>query len=125
MSKGPRQRFGLAASEARYVATLELDDARILARPVHVDDIGEIGPFGSLARGNARKNLGVDARFELLQLRFFQACHKRAAQRREGIAHLPLLELFCAAIRHAIVFARTDVTAEPIGCDLDAARTLP
>ncbi len=48
---------------------------------------------------------------------------KRAAQRGEGIAHLPLLELFCTAIAHALVFAGTDVTAEPIGCDLDAART--
>src|SRR6476620_10127648 len=68
-------------------------------------------------------NLGVDARFELLQLRVFDACRKRAAQRGEGIAHLPLLELFFTAIAHALVFAGTDVTAEPIGCDLDAART--
>src|ERR1700741_285393 len=123
MSEGPRQRFGLAAFEARYVATLELDDARILARPVHVDDVGKIGPFGSFGCGDGRMNLGVDARFELPQLRFFDACRKRAAQRGEGIAHLPLLELFFTAIAHALVFAGTDVTAEPIGCDLDAART--
>src|SRR5689334_4568708 len=57
MSEGPRQRFGLATSEARYVATLELDDARILAGPVHVDDIGEIDPSGSLGRGDGRMNL--------------------------------------------------------------------
>src|SRR5262249_25457998 len=116
MSEGPRQGFGLAASETRYVATLELDDARILARPVHVDDIGEIGPFRSLGRGNGCMNLGVDARLELLQLQFFRTCHKRAAQRGEGIAPLPLRELFCAAIRHAFVLARTDMTTEPIGC---------
>src|SRR6516164_8786303 len=39
MSERPRQCFGLAAFEGRYITALELDDACILARPVHVDDV--------------------------------------------------------------------------------------
>src|SRR5689334_20269491 len=112
MSEGSWQRFRLAASEARYLPALELDDAGILARPVHMDDIGEIRPVGALRRGDGGMNVGIDARFELLQLRFLHACHKRAAQRGERVAHFPLRELLCAAIRHALVFAGTDMTAE-------------
>src|SRR6516164_9131056 len=121
MSERPRQCFGLTASEGRYIPALELDDTRILAGPVHVDDVVEIGPFGSLCCRDGRMNVGVDAGFELLQLRLFDAFHQLTAQGGDGIAHLPLLELFGAAIAHFLVFARADVTAEPIGCDLDAA----
>src|SRR5262249_54165575 len=45
---------------------------------------------------------------------------KLTAQGEDGIAQLPLLELFCAAIAHSLVFAGADMTAEPIGCDLNA-----
>src|SRR5262249_60661216 len=106
MSEGTLKGFVRAASKTRYGAPLDLDDARILARPVHVDDIGEIGPFGSLGRGDGRMNFGVDARLELLQLRFFQSCHKRAGHRGEGVAQLSLLKVYCAPITHAFVFLR-------------------
>src|SRR5262245_13536944 len=121
MSERPRQCFGLTAFEGRYIPALELDDTRILAGPVHVDDVVEIGPLGSLCCRNGRMNVGVDAGFELLQLRLFHASRKLATQGGDRIAHLPLLKFFGAAIAHFLVFARADVTAEPIGCDLYAA----
>src|SRR5215510_4944863 len=123
MSERPRQCFGLTAFEGRYIPALELDDTCILAGPVHVDDVVEIGPLGSLCCRDGRMNVGVDAGFELLQLRLFHALRKLATQGGDGIAHLPLPEFFGAAIAHFLVFARADMTAEPIRCDLDAAWT--
>src|SRR5262249_28472499 len=120
MSERPRQCFGLTAFEGRYIPALELDDTRILAGPVHVDDVVKIGPLGSLCCRDCRMNVGVDTGFEMLQLRLFHAFRKLATQGGDGIAHLPLLEFFRAAIAHFFVFARADMTTEPIGCNLDA-----
>src|SRR5262252_4831843 len=120
MSERPRQCFGLAAFECRYITALELDDVCILARPVHVDDIVEIGPLGPLCCRDGRMNVGVDAGLELLQLRPFDAFRKLAAQRGDGIAQFPLPEFIRAAVAHSFVFAGADMTAEPIRSDLDA-----
>src|SRR5262249_62300766 len=113
----------LTAFEGRYIPALELDDTCILAGPVQVDDVVEIGPLGSLCCRDGRMDVGVDAGFELLQLRLFHASRKLATQGGDRIAHLPLLEFFGAAIAHFLVFARADMTAEPISCNLDAAWT--
>src|SRR5262249_5802586 len=123
MSERPRQCFGLTAFEGRYIPALELDDTCILAGPVHVDDVVEIGPLGSLCCRDGRMDVGVDAGFELVQLRLFHASRRLAAQGVARIPHLPLLEFFGAAIAHFHVFARADMTAVPICCNLDAAWT--
>src|SRR5262249_55700358 len=123
MSERPRQCFGLTAFEGRYIPALELDDTRVLAGPVHVDDVVEIGALGLLCCRDGRMNVGVDAGFELLQWRPLHASRKLATQGGDRIAHLPLLEFFGAAIAHFLVFAGADMTAEPIRCNLDAAWT--
>src|SRR5215469_7975868 len=120
MSERPRQCFGLAAFEGRYIAALELDDVCILAGPVHVDDVVEIDPLGLLCCRDGRMNVGVDAGFELLQLHLFDALRKLTAQRGDGIAQLPLPEFIRTAVAHSFVFAGADMTTEPIGCNLDA-----
>src|SRR5215471_5761822 len=120
MSERPRQCFGLAACEGRYITALELDDVCILAGPVHVDDVVEIGPLGPLCCRDGSMNVGVDAGLELLQLHLFDALRKLTAQRGDGIAQLPLPELIRAAVAHSLVFAGADMTTEPIGCNLDA-----
>src|SRR5262249_15417266 len=72
---------------------------------------------------DGRMDVGGDAGFELFQLRLFHASRKLATQGGDRIAHLPLLEFFGAAIAHFLVFARADMTAVPICCNLDAAWT--
>src|SRR5262249_732035 len=120
MSERPRQCFGLAAFECRYITALELDDACILAGPVHVDDVFEIGPLGPLCCRDGRMNVGVDAGLELLPLHLFDAFRKLATQGGDRIAHLPLREFFGAAVAHSFVFAGADMTTEPIGRNLNA-----
>src|SRR2546427_27576 len=69
-------------------------------------------------------DLGIDLPLHPIELGAVHEASKLLAPRQDGISPLPPFDLVGRAIAHSIVGPGTDMTAEPIGLDLDEVRAL-